>query len=291
MQIETRQPGLRGRADMDQIISPGAKVRIVDIGARRNVDEPIYAPLQANNYAHVVAIEADEDAHVQNADEAIRAVIGDGGPAELNHCASPYMTSLLRPWQMVARTFRNLPRWMQVQRTEPVQTTRLADIKQAREAHMLCLDIQGGEHDALESASLDSVMLVQAEVSWVPIYCGQLDASSLMILLGRSGLVPHKLLKQNCHMVAPLAPNSGQFGNCGQLVDGDMVFIRDWRTWGQCTAEQLEAAALALAYCYESYDLSTLALHTLDGRDGGDRAERYCAWLRGHGAPVTLEVA
>ena len=79
-------------------------------------------------------------------------------------------------------------------------------------------------------------------------------------------------------MVVGDAPNRG----IRQLLETDMIYVRDFSRAENMSAEQWKHLALIAHHCYGSYDLALKAIVTLIGMGAlpDDSGKRYLACLR-----------
>lgn len=252
-------------------------VKVIDVGARVGV-EPSYHSMTQLTTCEVVAVDADPDAELP--DYAVQAQLfaGDGSEQEFKHTASGFMSSFFEPDMRRLRHLSNLAELSQVVRREKVQTVPLDECDACHGASFITIDVQGAELMVLNGCDdllNDSVDVVELEVNWVPIYEGQPRTADVFRFFNERGFVFLGLGPQNGHMVQPMTTLGGNRVHCGQLVDGDVAFVRDWLTWESLPDDRLLKLATVLNFCFSSFDLCVKALQILDRRNGTDLVPRY----------------
>ena len=196
---------------LHQLLQPERDTRIVDIGSNPIDGEPEYWPLLQLDFCSVLGFEPQEDALQKLRDRAgpkeqyLPYVIADGQPATLHVCQAQGMTSLLKPTPETCRVFRDFTRFGSVLKTIPVQTKRLDDIP-IDEIDLLKIDVQGMEYCVFQNATetLKKVIMIQTEVSFLPLYEEQPLFSEIDLFLRSQGFVPHCFAQINTQPVSPL---------------------------------------------------------------------------------------
>lgn len=162
---------------------------------------------------------------------------------------------------------------------EPIETRRLDDIGEIAALDLLKIDVQGAELMVFEGAArrLSDAVAVHTEVSFVPLYVGQPSFGDIDRALRRHGFLPHAFAAIKRWAIAPVA-FSGNFRVPGnQLLEADVVYVRDFGRPDAMRADQLAHLALLAHHVYGSVDLAHAALAALAARKQADRRvlERY----------------
>ena len=124
-------------------------------------------------------------------------------------------------------------------------------------------------------------MVIQTEVSFVPLYRDQPSFGDIDLALRAMGFLPHCVTGTKIWPLSPMvvgdAPNRG----IRQLLETDMVYVRDFSRPENMTAEQWKQLALVAHHCYGSYDLVLKSIVTLIhlGALPDDAGKRYLATL------------
>jgi FkbM family methyltransferase len=277
-----------GRADaLVSLLQPERRTAVVDVGANPfNGDLP-WAALLAAGLCTVVGFEPHPEALAALRAQAgplqrfLPDVLGDGGPHTLHLCRASGMSSLLPPDPERLSLFRRLPALAAVVERVPVSTRRLDDVAELGPVDLLKLDVQGSELTILRHARnrLAEVVMVQVEVSFVPLYQGQPLAWEVEAHLRSHGFVPHTLASVDQRPLAPLHVTAG----AGQLVEADVVYVRDPGALDALTSPQLQHLAVLAHGVVGAVDLAYRCVDRLARRGAAprDAAGRYAALLQG----------
>jgi FkbM family methyltransferase len=220
--------------------------------------------------------------------------IGDGERHTLHVCAAAGMSSLLSPDHAALKRFGLLAEFGAVVGTREVQTRRLDDLPQMGPIDLLVVDVQGSELAVLRSGrlALRVAVAVHTKLPFVTLYRGQPTLGELDAELRAAGLVPHTLRQVKRWPLSPVvfAGDPRRPGN--QVLEAEVVYVRDLAQPAAITDEQLKQLALVAHHCYESFDLAAQCLRELIGRGsvGAGALEAYFAVLSGEGLPVGLPV-
>ncbi|QEX22018.1 hypothetical protein FRZ61_19470 [Hypericibacter adhaerens] len=269
---------------LDRLIS------VVDIGASRIGDPPPYRPLLASGIARLTGFEpqAEELAKLcaagQPNETYLPYAVGDGAEHTLHVCAASGMTSLLRPDPETLALFHEFPRWGQVVETRRIATRRLDEIEEVDRIDYLKIDVQGSELPIFENGrdKLRPTMAIHTEVSFVPLYLEQPPFGEIDRALRSWGFIPHAYASLNRRAIFPVIIDNDPYRGLNQLLEADIVYVRDFRRPERLDDEQLKFLA-AIAYCcYGSYDLAIHALLLLAKRDAvaGNGVEAFVAAIR-----------
>ena len=274
------------------IMGSSPAIRIVDVGANSIDGPPLYTPLLCAG-ATLVGFEPHPDAFgrliqgKRDNETYLPHAIGDGKAHTLHICAAEGMTSLLSPNPAVLNLFHGFSPCSQVTAKQPVETVRLDDIDEASGADMLKIDIQGGELMALQHAEtlLKSLLVIQTEVEFLPMYVNQPLFSDVDQFLRSRGFVLHRFCPTVSGVISPMPLNKICAG-MGQLVWADAIFVRDFTRLETWSDRQLVATAAILHDCYGSFDLALHLLTEHDRRTGATLAPAYLAGLQPQAAPL-----
>lgn len=275
---------------LTQILKPDRLTAVVDVGANPIDGDPPYTTMLAAGLCEVLGFEPQIEAlaRLENAkgprERYLPYVLGNGSARTLNICELEGMTSLLKPDPTHLALFNLFPTWGIVKSQVPVTTRKLDDVAEITHLDFLKLDVQGAEHEVLVHGrdKLKEAVVVQTEVSFVPLYQGQPVFGEIDLLLREMGFLPHCVTGTKIWPISPMvvgdAPNRG----IRQLLETDMVYVRDFSRPQNMSAEQWKHLALVAHHCYGSYDLALKAIVTLIAMgavpDGSNK--RYLASLR-----------
>jgi len=265
------------------LLRPIRLTSIVDIGANPIDGAPPYKSMLEKRLCRVIGFEPQA-----NALEALNArktdletyypyVIGNGHKGKLHVCKASGMTSLLTPDPHALSHFANFSEWGTVVAEHPVQTRRLDDIIEIKDLDLLKIDVQGSELAVIGSArqKLKQAVAIQAEISFLPIYKEQPTAGDIDIELRRQGFIPHAFVAFNKRMIAPLFDPSNPYAAMNQLVEADIVYVRNFMRPHEMTVEQLKHLAMIAHHCYGSFDLAGNCIHHLIARKAIPETSSY----------------
>jgi len=275
---------------LTEILSPRRPTAIVDVGANPIDGDPPYRAMLAAGLCEVIGFEPQADALARlekskgPRERYFPYVLGDGSARVLNVCELPGMTSLLVPDPAHLALFNLFPIWGTVKNQIPVTTRKLDDIAEIAHLDFLKMDVQGAEREVLAHGrgKLAETVVIQTEVSFVPLYQGQPTFGDMDLALRELGFLPHAVTGTKIWPIAPMvvgdAPNRG----IRQLLETDMIYVKDFSRPENMDAEQWKHLALIAHHCYGSYDLALKAIVTLIemGAISDGANKRYLASLR-----------
>jgi FkbM family methyltransferase len=274
---------------LSEILKPARLTSVVDIGANPIDGDPPYKAMLGAGLCEVTGFEP-QAAALQRLEQAkgpreryLPYAVADGTERTLHVCALEGMTSLLVPDPEHLALFNLFPTWGTVKERIPVKTRKLDDIAEIGAVDFLKMDVQGAERVVLAhgQAKLKDCVVIQTEVSFVPLYKDQPSFGAMDLALRDMGFLPHSVTGTKIWPIAPMvvgdAPNRG----IRQLLETDMVYVRDFTRPGNMTAEQWKHLALVAHHCYGSYDLALKAILSLIqlGAVPSDANRRYLASL------------
>ena len=153
-------------------------------------------------------------------------------------------------------------------RRETIATTRLDDLGNLKQIDLFKIDVQGAELMILQNGrtKLSECSVVQVEVPFVPLYKDQPTFGDIDAELRAQGFMVHgfatiKRLPMHPYDVA------GSLSGINQLIDLDMIYIRDMRRMEKLSATIMRTTAVLADMCYGSFDLALRCLSEL-GRRG-----------------------
>lgn len=256
------------------LLTPERLTEVVDVGAKMIDGEPPYMPLLAAGLCRVTGFEPQEDAlHELLAkkrpnERYLPYVMGDGEARTLKICRGKGLTSLLEPDPLRLSLFGVLEMLGQVLERVPVQTRRLDDIIEIQHLDFLKIDIQGGELAAFRGgrAKLAEAVVVQTEISFVTLYKDQPRLGDIDLELRGQGFIPHGFVDMKPWRIASVLANEIPWGGSNQLLEADIVYVRDFAHAESMSDEQLKHLALISHYCYGSVDLALRCVMLLEQR-------------------------
>lgn len=267
--IEQRSCGDR----LSALLRPVRLTEVVDIGANPIDGDPPYKGMMQQTLCRVTGFDPHPAAITELAkrksaqERYLPYAVGDGGQHALNICRGIGFASLLQPDAKTLTHFPNFTELGRVIEKLPLQTRRLDNIAEITDIDLLKIDIQGGELAVFRHGrnKLSKAVAVQTEVSFVPLYEKQPVFGDIDHELRGLGFIPHTFTSINKRMIAPmLGPDPAAAIN--QLVEADVVYVRNFIEAEAMDSEQLKHLALIAHHCYGSFDLALNCIHHLAAR-------------------------
>lgn len=277
------------------LLRPARRTRVVDIGANPIDGTPPYQPLIEAGLCDLVGFEPQVPALEKLRKMAgphetyLPHVVGDGQAHTLHQCRASGMTSLLPPDPATLDLFAGLLPLAEVEREAAVETVRLDDLAEVGSVDFLKIDIQGGELAVFRHGrtKLAEAVAIQTEVSFVPLYQEQPVLGDVDLELRAQGFIPHCFAAVKKWPIAPCVINNNPRQPLNQLLETDLVYVRDISRPDRMSAEQLKHLALIAHHCYGSFDLALRCVMLLERRgalEAGSQA-RYLDLLAKKKAP------
>jgi len=273
-----------------KLLGPKRLTAVVDVGANPIDGDPPYKSLLQKRGCRVTGFEPQADAlatlntRKSELETYLSNIIADGSPATLRICRAPGMTSLYKPDTKMLAYFPGFPEWGTVVEEISVSTSRLDDVIGEDALDFLKIDIQGGELTAIENGRrcLGGAVAIQAEVSFLPLYEKQPTFAEIDQALRNLGFIPHTFAAINRRMIAPLFDEKNPYAALNQLLEADIVYVRNFTQPDAMTDEQLKHLAIIAHHCYRSFDLATNCIFNLCQRQviAADSMQRYLALVR-----------
>lgn len=264
------------------LLSPQRQTHVVDVGANPIDGDPPYLDMLAQGLCCVTGFEPQADALAElnrrkgKLETYLPYVVGRGGAAELKVCRYPGWTSLLQPRAAALQAFPVFQTNATVDAYMSVNTHRLDDLAELAAFDFLKIDVQGSELDVFEGAQkhLQHAVAIQTETSFIALYEGQPTFGALDQALRQMGFVPHCFAAvKKC----PIAPLNVQGEGVHQLLEADVVYVKDFIEPITMNDEQLKQLCLLMHHCYRSFDLSARCIDILQQRAAlpKDALQRY----------------
>lgn len=247
---------------------------VLDIGANPIDGDPPYKKMLAAGMCRVTGFEPQPDALsklLQAKSELERYypyAVGDGSRAVLHRCRYPGWSGLYRPDPAALDVFPAFKPAATVIDEIPLSVRPLDQIDEVEAVDFLKIDVQGAELACLQSGTrkLSSCVAIQLEVSFVTLYEGQPGFGDLDVLLRSWGLIPHCFAALKRHPISPLVFNNDPWMPLNQLLEADVVYVRDFIHPERMSADQLKHLAMVAHHCYQSFDLAGRCISILTSR-------------------------
>jgi len=262
---------------------------IVDIGANPIDGAPPYRILLEAALCNVTGFEPDPGALATlNARKTVRETylpyaVGDGSVKTLHLCRYSGWNSTLRPDLSALEVFQFFKRNAEITGETRIATQRLDDIGEIGAIDYLKIDIQGGELDVFRHGKhkLADVAVLQTEVSLVGLYESQPCFGEIDLELRKQGFIPHFFPSLKPCMISPLMLDNDPKWALNQVIEADVVYVKDFRHPDRLSDNQLRQMALIADACYNSCDLALYCVTILQKRKATtpDAAETYLALI------------
>ena len=256
---------------------------VLDIGANLVDGEPPYQRMLDDGLCTVTGFEPQQRALAElllrkgPMERYLPYVVGNGHTQRLKITKAEGMTSLLTPDANQLRLFTGFSQWGSVVEEVDVQTHRLDDLD-IDDFDLLKIDIQGAELMVFQHGRerLRNAVAVQTEVSFVPLYRDQPTFGDVDRELRSQGFVPHSMPAVKQWAIAPTVFDDDVWTPGNQVLEADIVYIRDIAHPEQMTSEQLSHLAMIAFHIYGSVDLAVYCLNELiqRGRAPEDAVEQ-----------------
>src|ERR1700730_16790667 len=246
-------------------LRPKRLTAVVDIGSNpidSGPSGPPYRNMLAQRLCTLVGFEPQADAlaslnaRKSDLETYLPYAVGDGKPATLKICQAPGMSSLLTPEPRVLKYFPFFAHFGTVHREVPVETCTLDSIAEIEALDFLKIDVQGSELAVFRNGRvrLAKAVVIQTEVSFVPLYEDQPGFGEIDTLLRELGFIPHMFANISKRMILPIQNADDRLAHINQMLEGDIVYVRDFTKPDNMNSEQLKHLALVAHHCYGSYD-------------------------------------
>ena len=262
-----------GRDVLAQILSlsPG-EIVIADIGAAFLGETPPYQPLLDSGLGRLFAFEPDARQvetlrqRLGSTATVIAQAVGDGREHTLHVCDHGW-SSILEPDPAALAFFNSFTALGRVLSKQVIQTRRLDDIAELPPPDFLKMDVQGAELMVLQNgrAKLAACVAVQLETSFVTLYKSQPPFGAVDLEMRAQGFMPHRFVDVKRWSIAPAIAGNDPRVALNQLLESDIVYIRDLTKPDNFSDLQLKRLA-AIAHMYRSPDLAVRCLSELEAR-------------------------
>lgn len=257
-----------------QLLKPQRITEVVDIGANPIDGDPPYKQMLDTGLCRVTGFEPQKEALATlltqkgALEQYLPYAVGDGSTHTLKICRASGMTSLFEPDPATLALFDVLAPLGEVIERVSLETVRLDDVQEIEHLDFLKIDIQGGELAVFQSGKnkLTNAVAVQTEVSFVTLYKDQPSMGDIDLELRAQGFVPHCFAAVKKWPISPCVVNNNPRQALNQLLEADLVYVRDISKPELMNDEQLKHLALVAHHVYKSFDLTLRCLMLLAQR-------------------------
>lgn|GEM_PF-1439258 len=261
-------------AKLLELVPLDRPIRIVDVGSSPVDGPPPYQPIVDAVPTELIGFEPNPDARAELQaqlkpnDTVLADALGDGSSHTLHFCNAPDMNSLFEPDLTVLEKFHLFADFGTVIRTETVTTKRLDDLTGVRPIDFLKLDVQGFEKTIIEHGreSVRECLVVHTEAAFVPMYRNQPCIGEVDTLLRELGFVAHTIFSLKRWGVMPLLVDGDPRRGHNQVLDGDIVYVRNFFDLASWESADIARLAHILHFAYGSFDVVYYLLRELTRR-------------------------
>lgn len=239
-------------------------ILVMDIGASAINETPVYKKLLDKKWANLYAFEGDAR-QIQKIKDSYgdrvqiwQAFLFDGTEKTLYVTSGASgMTSLFKPNEDALRFFNGFNEFGKIEKTEQVKTSKLDSISDLPSLDFIKMDIQGAELTVLQNGitKIKKCVAVQLEVSYINLYEQQPAFGEVDSWMRSQGFVPHCFLDVKRWSIAPTIFNNNFRVPGNQLLESDIVYIRDPLKLKLLSTDQLKKLITIAHHCFKSYDL------------------------------------
>ena len=255
-------------------------VEVVDIGANPIDGDPPYRLLLDAGLCRVTGFEPQPRALTELRrlagphERYLPYAVGDGDPHTLYLTATSGFASLLEPDDRQLSLLTDFPRLAAVTGREVVGTRRLDSIEEIDRFDLLKIDIQGGELSVLRAGrqKLAGALAVQTEVGFHRLYRDQPTFADVDLELRQQGFVPHQFVTTRTWPLAPVVWADPLQEASRQLVEADVLYVRDPVRLDELGDAALARLALVADVGYGSFGLALRCVRELIARGTLDAA-------------------
>ncbi len=260
---------------LESLVGLQTRLEIMDIGAACIAEVPIYKSLVEQDLAHLHAFEGDKRQVLKIQETygdrvtVYPVFLFDGSKQTVYLTAEASgMTSLLPPRKHAQKFFNGFEQFGNVIKTETLDTRRLDDIAGMPFVDFLKMDIQGAELTVLKNGEsvLQQCVAIQLEVSFVGLYESQPTFGEVDVWMRSKGFMPHCFLDVKRWSISPTIRNNNFRIPFNQLLEADIVYIRDPLTASEWSDEQLRKLIIIAHECFASPDLAMFLILELLSR-------------------------
>lgn len=259
---------------LDQLLTPpqGA-IAIADIGAAFLGEVPPYQPLLDSGVARLFAFEPDTrqvetlKQRLGGGATILTEAVGDGSEHTLHVCNHGW-SSFYEPDPKALAFFNTFSQLGRVESKVRLRTRRLDDMAELPAIDFLKMDVQGAELMALQNGreKLAGCVAAQLETSFVPLYKDQPPFGAVDLEMRSQGFIPHRFMDIKRWPISPAISGNDPRVPIHQLLESDIVYIRDLTRPDGFSDEQLKKLALIAHAAYRSPDLAARCLVELERR-------------------------
>lgn len=251
-------------------------IQVMDIGAAAIAELPIYKILLDKQLAHLTAFDGDErqlsrlsEVYGEDNVTIFNSFLFDGEKQKIYLCAPESgMSSIFKPKPEALRFFNGFPEFGKVEKVTEIKTTKLDTIGSLKKPDFLKMDVQGAELQIMKhgTETLKNCLAIQLEVSYFPLYTDQPSFGEVDVYMRSAGFIPHCFLDIKRWSIAPTVFNDNFRVPGNQLLEADIVYVRNPLNLSELNESQLKKLAILAHYSFRSFDYCTFIILEIERR-------------------------
>ena len=254
-------------------IKNNTPITICDIGSSPCDPTPHLEELLKNTNSFLYGFEPNPEEYnklklleLDGNKEFFEVAIGDGSEKILNICSYPGWTSFLEADTQYIKNFHNFEAASKIIDKITLKTKKLDDIPFKNEIDFFKIDTQGYESVIIEHGlkSLSNALVVQVEVSPIPIYKGEKNFSFILNQLENLNYNLNMFYNINTRTFKPMIIGGNSGNGLKTIFQMDCVFVKNFNTIDSFDEEKLKKLILIMFFCYKSYDFVDFLICKLD---------------------------
>src|SRR5262249_34485456 len=260
--------------DLAPLLDMSRLTHVVDIGANPIEGAAPYRRLLDARLCRITGFEPQASALAElnrkkGANETyLSYALGDGEERTLNVCAYSGWTSIFVPSAAALDVFSLFKNNARILSRARMETRRLDDLTEVEDIDFLKIDIQGGELAVFMHGrnKLRNAVVIQTELQFVNLYEGQPSFGQVDQELRAQGFIPHAFAALKKWPISPLQFGGNPTQALNQLLEADVVYVRDFVHPEDMSSDQLKQLCLIVHACYDSFDLAGRCVALLEQR-------------------------
>ena len=264
-----------------KFIRNNSKIIVCDIGASPCDPTEHLEELLNNTESFLYGFEPNEEEFnklkITKKKKFFQKAIGDGSEHVLNLCAYPGWTSFLEPDTEYIKKFHNFEEASEIISKISIKTEKLDNINFEQKIDFFKIDAQGFESIIIEngSKSISDALVVQLELSPVPLYKNEKNLSYVSTLMEKLNFNLNMFYKVNSRTFKPMILGNNTGIGLHTIFQLDCVFVKNYNEIDKLDEEKLKKLILIMFYSYRSFDFVDYLICRLDNLLGSNYIEEF----------------
>ena len=264
-----------------KFIRNNSKIIVCDIGASPCDPTEHLEELLNNTESFLYGFEPNEEEFnklkITKKKNFFQKAIGDGSNHILNLCAYPGWTSFLEPDIEYIKKFHNFEEASKIINKISIKTEKLDNIDFEQKIDFFKIDAQGFESIIIEngSKSISDALVVQLELSPVPLYKNEKNLSYVSTLMEKLNFNLNMFYKVNSRTFKPMILGNNTGIGLHTIFQLDCVFVKNYNEIDNLDEEKLKKLILIMFYSYKSFDFIDYLICKLDSLLGSNYIEEF----------------